>query len=102
MGNYNAKNTIAQVEVNQQQQVDEFKVKIEMYGAIIFAVTIFIVLILFCFCCKRCNKLVIHWFQKQINSSLSNAMASANEQQLQSVRTEKSFSKGTPSKVVLV
>lgn len=110
MGNYNTKNeqTVVAAHAEVSQQVDQFKVQMELYGAVIITVTIFVILIILCSCCTRCNKHFGKWFGKQLSTSLNQALTVHHHQQLTSVRTEQlpvpittTTSSSIPTKVIL-
>lgn len=95
MGQYNSKNEeviIAQAGAN--QQVEDLRIKISLYGAIIAAVAVCVFLIIFCLCCKRCKKTAHRWFSNQLAQNMNNQIRL--QQPTTTVRTDQNV----PTKVI--
>lgn len=93
MGQYNSRNEeiiVAQAGAN--QQIDELKSKMSAYSIAVIAVTVCVALIIFCLCCKRCNKSARKWIQAELRDVIVVPQPSTQ------VRTEQSQS--TPAKVI--
>lgn len=72
MGQYNTKNE--EVVIAQAGAQQEYKIKMEIYGALITGLAVCVAFTILCLCCSRCSKCSSRWFRKQVNSSINKAI----------------------------